>query len=151
MKLTAKELLDTMLGYLGFVVEIQETDDQGALKLQVYTHESERLIGRDGEILDHFQFLVNRLVQAQAGEEEVQRILVDVEHWRTMRDDKLIGRIKQVADRVRASGRPSTLEPMNSYDRRIVHNAFKDDPDLVTSSPDTGDRLKRITIAKRGN
>ena len=149
MKLTPKELLDTMLGYLGFVVEIQETDDQGSLKLQVFTHESEPLIGHDGETLDHLQFLVNRLAQAQAGDEEVPRILVDVEHWRTMRDDNLINRIKQVAERVRISGRPSTLEPMNSYDRRIVHNAFKDDPELMTSSPDSGDRLKRITIARR--
>ena len=65
-KMTPKELLDTMLGYLGFVVEIEETQSEGGnLTLQIYTEESRRLIGRDGETLDAIQFLLNRLIAGE--------------------------------------------------------------------------------------
>src|SRR5207237_4324945 len=65
-KMTPKELLDTMLGYLGFVVEIAEMQSEGGnLTLQIYTEESRRLIGHDGEMLDAIQFLLNRLLQAK--------------------------------------------------------------------------------------
>jgi predicted RNA-binding protein Jag len=56
-KMTPKELLDTMLGYLGFVVEIAEMQGEGEnLTLQIYTEESRRLIGRNGEMLEAIQF-----------------------------------------------------------------------------------------------
>src|SRR5207253_2584499 len=61
----AKELLDTMLGYLGFVVQIEETTNEaGSPTLQIYTEEASRLIRRDGETLDAIQCLLNRLLQA---------------------------------------------------------------------------------------
>ena len=64
--MSPKELLDTMLGYLGFVVDIDEqTNESGNLVLQIYTEESRRIIGRDGETLDAIQFLLNRLIQIQ--------------------------------------------------------------------------------------
>ena len=64
--MTPKELLDTMLGYLGFVVQIEEMKNEGGnLTLQIYTEESRRLIGRDGETLEAIQFLLNRLLQAK--------------------------------------------------------------------------------------
>jgi spoIIIJ-associated protein len=63
--MTPKELLDDMLGFLGFVIEIQEQQNEaGNLVLQIYTEESRRLIGRNGETLEAMQFLVNRLLQA---------------------------------------------------------------------------------------
>ncbi len=62
--MTPKELLDTMLGYLGFVAEIDEIRSEGGnTTLQIYTEESGRLIGRDGETLEAIQFLLNRLIQ----------------------------------------------------------------------------------------
>ncbi len=55
--MTPKELLDTILGYLGFVVQIEESQNEaGNLVLQIYTEESRRLIGRDGETLEALQF-----------------------------------------------------------------------------------------------
>ena len=50
---------------------------------------------------------------------------------------------------MRATGRPLTLDPMNSYERRLVHTAFKDDPEIATSSPADDARIKRITLARR--
>ena len=145
---TPQELLDTMLGHLGYAFDIQEsTGPDGLLTLQVYTAESERLIGRGGETLDDLQFLLNRLLQAK--DRQAPRVIVDVEHYRTMQEDSFLREIRALAEQVRATGRPVQLEPMNSYDRRLVHNAFKDDPQVTTFSPQDDARLKRITLVRR--
>ena len=146
--MTAREILDDILGFLGFVVEIQESQNEsGSTVLQIYTEESGRIIGRDGETLEALQFLVNRLVQAK--DKDAPKIIVDCEHYRSMREDRIVQRVRELAERVRATGRSLQLEPMNSYERRIVHNAFKDDPDVATWSPSDSARIKQITLLKR--
>jgi len=136
-----------MLGYLGFVAEIQEVETENGRQLQVFTAESDVLIGHEGETLEDLQFLLNRILQAN--DRNAPRVQVDIGHWRAMRDDRLRQRVRQVADTVRISGRPVKLEPMNSYDRRIVHNTLKDNPDVMSFSPNDDARIKRITIQRR--
>jgi spoIIIJ-associated protein len=143
----AREILDTMLGHLGFVVDIQEIETGTGKQLQVFTAENEALIGPRGETLEDLQFLLNRILQSQ--DRNAPRVQVDVGHWRAMRDDKLRQRVRQIAETVRATGRPVKLEPMNSYDRRIVHNALTDDPEVMSFSPNDDARVKRITIQRR--
>jgi spoIIIJ-associated protein len=143
----AKEILDTMLGYLGFVADIQEVETENGHQLQVFTAESDALIGHEGETLEDLQFLLNRILQAQ--DRNARRVQVDIGHWRAMRDDKLRQRVRQIAETVRMSGRPVKLEPMNSYDRRIVHNTLTEDPDVMSFSPSDDARIKRITIQRR--
>jgi len=146
--MTPKELLDIMLGYLGFVVQIEETRNEGSnLTLQIYTEESRRLIGRDGATLDAIQFLLNRLLQVK--DQNAEKVIVDCEHYRSMREDRIVQRVRELADRVRITGRSLQLEPMNSYERRLIHNAFKDDPDVATWSPSDSARIKQITLLKR--
>jgi spoIIIJ-associated protein len=148
MSTNAKELLDTMLGYLGFVVQIEETRSEGGNPtLQIYTEESRRLIGRDGETLEAIQFLLNRLLQAK--DKNAPKVIVDCEMYRSMREDKIVQHVKQLAERDRISGRSLQLEPMNSYERRIVHHAFKDDPEVATWSPSDSARIKQITLLRR--
>jgi len=143
----AKDILDTMLGYLGFVCEIDEEQREGFLLLQVHTPEKERLIGRHGEILEDVQFLLNRIIQSRHPDQP--RVQIDIEYYREMREDAIVQRARQIAVLVKKTGRPFHLDPMNSYDRRIIHNAFKDDPDIVTSSPPDDTRIKRITLKKK--
>jgi spoIIIJ-associated protein len=145
--MTARELLDAMLGYLGFVFEIEEQERDGHLVLQVITHEADRLIGRREQTLDDLQFLLNRLLQAN--DPKAPRVIVDVDHHRAMRDDALAAKMRSLADVVKTSGRPLQTEPLNSYDRYLVHNLFKDDPDVMTWSPSDDARVKRITIKRR--
>jgi len=145
--LDPKETLDTMLGLLGFITEIKEFPHEHGLTLQVYTGERERLIGRNGVVLEDIQFLLNRVLQAK--HHSAPKVQVDVEHWREMRDDHLAHKVQQLAEIVRKTGRPFQLEPMNAYERRIVHNAFKDDPEIVSWSPPDDARIKRITLKRR--
>jgi spoIIIJ-associated protein len=147
MSQTPKEILDTILGYLGFFVEIQEQDRDGQLILQIITSEPQHLVGKREQVMDDLQYLVNRILQAQR--EDAPRIIVDVDHHRVMREDALVQKVRHMAESVRLSGQPVHTEPLNSYDRRLVHNAFLDDPDISTSSPKDQARLKRITIRRR--
>ena len=146
--MTPKELLDTMLGYLGFVVQIEEMKNEGGnLTLQIYTEESRRLNGLERFAIAAIQFLLNRLLQAK--DKDAEKVIVDCEHYRSMREDRIVQRVRELADRVRITGRSLQLEPMNSYERRLVHNAFKDDPDVATWSPSDSARIKQITLLKR--
>ena len=147
MNQTPKEVLDSILGHLGFVVEIEEQLRDGHLILQIRTNDAQRLIGRRDETLESLQFLVNRILLAQNN--TAPRVVVDVEHHRSMRDDAFLHRIRQLADAVRTNGRPIETEPLNSYDRRLVHNAFRDDAELASESQGIEAKLKRITIKKR--
>ena len=136
-----------MLGLLGFVCEIKELPREHGMTLMVYTAEKDRLLGRHGELLEDIQLLLNRILQAQ--DRHAEKVQVDIEHWREMRDDSLAQRVRQFAEIVRQTGRPYHLDPMNAYERRIVHNAFKDDPDVATWSPNDSARIKQITLIKR--
>ena len=145
--LTPREILDSMLGYLGFVFEIEEQERDGHLVLQVLTHEADRLVGSHEQTLDDLQFLLNRILQTR--DHSAQRVIVDVDHYRAMRDDVLGSKMRHLAEAVKSTGRPIQTDPLNSYDRYIVHNVFKDDPDVMTWSPRDEAKLKRITIKPR--
>lgn len=149
MKANPKDILDTMLGHLDFAFEIKEFPGPHGLTLQIYSPEKERLTGRRGETVDDIQILLNRMLQSK--DKDAQRVTVDVEHYREIKDHAFLQRIRQLAEIVRTTGRSYQLEPMNSYERRIVHNAFKEDPDIATWSPPDDARIKRITIRRKTN
>jgi spoIIIJ-associated protein len=143
----ARQILDTLLGFLGFAVRIEEEDGPEGPTLQVLTEESQLLIGKRGEVLDDIQYLVNRLLQRR--DPKAPRIRVDVEYFRTMREDKMLDEIREMASRVRTTGQSVALNPMNSYYRRLVHNLFVNDPEIASESEKGDDRFKRIILKKR--
>lgn len=144
----ARQILDTLLGYLGFVVTIEEDNGEEGPTLQILCEEPDDLIGRRGEVLEDIQYLVNRILLRR--DPLAPRIRVDCEYYRSMREDRLLEKVKQQADRVRATGQPVTLNPLNSYYRRLVHNIFVDDPAVVSESAAGTQRFKRITLRRRG-
>ena len=148
MNQTPRQILDTILGHLGFVATIEEQVSEGHLILQIRTNESAQLIGRREATLESLQFLINRILFSRNS--EAQRVIIDVEHHREMRDDAFLHRIHQLASAVREHGRSIETEPLNSYDRRLIHNAFRDDPELTSESQQNVEaKIKRITIRKR--
>jgi spoIIIJ-associated protein len=144
---TASKILDTMLGHLGLAatIEVQETHDGPCL--QIHSTDSQTIIGRDGDRLDDLQYLVNRVLRRQFPKAE--RIKVDCEHFRTIREDQMAQEIRDIAARVKETGNPYQLRPLNAYYRRMVHNLLIDDPEIETHSPEGDDRLKRITISPK--
>ena len=141
----ARETLDAMLGYLGFAATV--TADTSTLTLHVASHDGKLLIGPRGERLEEMTHLVNRLLLDRIP--EAPRIHVDVENFLASRDFRMIEEAEEAAARVIATGRPVKLEPMNSYQRRLIHHHFKDHPSVRTWSPEDSARLKRISITPR--
>ena len=145
----ARETLELMLGHLGLVFEVEEIEPTGRFVLNIHSREASRLIGRDGQVLDDLQYLLNRILNR--GEEGVANVIVDVDGYRQREKQDFLGRIRELADLVRRTGRPLVLDPMNSFDRRLVHQAFSDDPEILTQSEEGGARLKQITLALRSS
>lgn len=141
----AREVLDTMLGYLGFVAEVETDSSRDETSLQVLTGEPELLIGPRGERLDDIQYLVNRIVQTQ--HRSAPRIRVDVDHHREIQEQNLIEEAEHLAERVVHSGEPAKMPPLNSYHRRLIHNHFANHEQVKTWSPSDSARLKRITFS----
>ncbi len=144
---SATKVLDTMLGHLGFsaTIEVQQTDDGPCL--QIHSGESGVLIGKDGDRLDDLQYLVNRIVRRH--DPKAERIKVDCSHFRSIQEDQLHEEVKGIADRVKTTGKPFEMRPLNAYYRRLVHNILVGDPQIASHSPAGDDRLKRITISAK--
>ncbi len=142
---TAQEILDTMLGYLGFAATVSA--DRASNALQVASGDADLLVGREGERLEQIAHLVNRLLLDRLP--GAPRIGIDIDGYLASRDFRLIEEAEAVAARVVATGKTLKLEPMNSYQRRLVHNHFKDNPAIRTWSPEDNARLKRISLSPR--
>jgi len=146
----ARKILDTMLGHLGFPVSIEIQEGEEGPCLQILTSESRYLIGKEGERLDDLQYLVNRVLRnhfPKAG-----RVRVDCEHYRAIQEDNLAEEVRGLAERVKASGKPFKMRPLNAYYRRLVHNALGEESEVESVSPSGSDRLKQITLRlKKGS
>ena len=143
----AAKILDTMLGHLGIAAKVDAQEAEDGPCLQIHSSESELIIGKDGDRLDDIQYLVNRILARK--QKDAPRIKVDCEQYRSMREDEMTKEVQEIAKRVKESGQSHQMRPLNAYYRRLVHNALVDDKEIVTSSPKSNDRLKRITIAKK--
>ena len=106
------------------------------------------LIGRRGTTLSALQYLINVLVTRKLGSRVL--VTVDVEAYHRRREDTLRGLARRMADRVRQSRRPMTLEPMPAAERRIIHIALADDASVITASTGFGEDRK-VVIRPRGN
>jgi spoIIIJ-associated protein len=141
-----KETLEELLRHLGFEATIEEHQYDDGLFLDVKTEESGRLIGRQGQTLSDLQYLLNRLL-FQA-DENAPKVTVDVGGYRAQMRDALIARAKEAAEKVRRWGDVVELEPMNAYDRRVVHNALRDDPVVETHSVEVEGTSKKAVLLR---
>jgi spoIIIJ-associated protein len=127
-----KATLEKILQLLGFTATVEEhTLDDGIL-LDVKTEDSGRLIGRQGQTLSDLQYITNRLLFQQ--DPTTPKVTVDVSGYRAQAREELVKKAKDAAEKVRRWGDIVELEPLSSFERRIVHHALKDDPDIETHS-----------------
>ncbi|MEY4200009.1 MAG: hypothetical protein RLZZ265_1749 [Verrucomicrobiota bacterium] len=142
-----KTILTDLLKHMGFEPTIAEQKlDDGGLFLDVQCADSNRLIGRHGQILGDLQYLSNRI--CFNADPEAPRITVDVGGYRAQAREVLIKRAKDAADKVRKWGDIVELEPMNAYDRRVVHQALREDPDIETQSVEVEGTDKKAMLLR---
>jgi spoIIIJ-associated protein len=141
-----KEVLEKILALLDFSATVEEQKfDDGPL-LDVKTEESGRLIGRQGQTLADLQYITNRILFQQ--DPGTPKVTVDVGGYRSQAREALIKRAKEAADKVRRWGEPVELEPMSSFDRRVIHRVFKDDPDVETHSVEVDGSDKKVLLLR---
>ena len=140
----AKEALTSMLGKLGFEFEVEISGEPGHEILNIVSEDSSLLIGKNGDRLDDIQYLVNRITRS--AHPDAPRFRVDCDGYRAEQEQRIAEKALKLADKVRESGRELWMNPMNSYHRRLVHNALVEDPEVETVSEDTSSRNKKILI-----
>lgn len=139
-----KETLEKILTSLGFQATVEEHKMDDGVLLDVKTDESGRLIGRQGQALADLQYITNRILFQQ--DASSPKVMVDVGGYRAQARDALVKRAKESADKVRRWGDAVEMEPMNAFDRRIVHQALKDDPDVETHSVEVDGTEKKALL-----
>jgi spoIIIJ-associated protein len=146
MSVQPKEILGKILTSLGFETTIEEHQSDDGLLLDVKTEDAGRLIGRQGQALADLQYITNRLVFQQ--DTSAPKVMVDVGGYRAQAREALVKKAKDAANKVRRWGDAVELEPMNSFDRRIVHQALKDDPDVETQSVEVDGSDKKALLLR---
>jgi spoIIIJ-associated protein len=146
MPATPKAILEQLLHSLGFEAVIEEHNLDGGLLLEVKTEDSGRLIGRQGQTLSDLQYLLNRMIFQQ--DQTSPKVTVDVGGYRGQSREALVVKAREAAEKVRRWGDVVELEPMNAFDRRIIHNALKDDPTVETHSVEVEGTDKKAILLR---
>jgi spoIIIJ-associated protein len=142
----AKTILEKLLQLMGFTATVEEHMMDSGLLLDVKIDEPGRLIGRQGQVLSELQYITNRLLFRE--DQKAPKVTVDVGGYRAQARDALVKKAKEAADKVRRWGDIVELEPLNAFDRRIVHNALKDDPSVETHSVEVEGTDKKAIILR---
>jgi spoIIIJ-associated protein len=143
-----KATLQQILDLLGFTSTVEEHHMEDGVLLDVKTEDSGRLIGRQGQTLSDLQYITNRLLFQQ--DPSSPKIMVDVSGYRAQAREALVKKAKEAAEKVRRWGDVVELEPLSAFDRRIIHQALKDDPGIETHSVEVeGTDKKAILLRPR--
>ena len=153
--LLAKEVVEKFLKYMRMSASVSmrepaaETGSEGEVKpvIDIAGEDLGILIGRRGDTLASMQYLVNLIIGRKLKAKTT--VMLDVEGYRTRRQESLKALALRMAERVKATGRPVALEPMPPAERRIVHVALAENPDVVTQSSGNGETRKVSIYLRR--
>jgi spoIIIJ-associated protein len=141
-----KATLQRILELLGFPCTVEEHHLEEGILLDVMTDDSGRLIGRQGQTLADLQYITNRMLFQQ--DPSVPKVTVDIGGYRAQARDALVKKAKEAAEKVRRWGDVVELEPLNAFDRRIIHQALKDDPGIETHSVEVEGTDKKAILLR---
>lgn len=127
-----KEFLEKMFAQMGLIVMIEKMFTNDKITFQVHGEDLGILIGKHGQTLDAIQYLTNLVAHKEVSGH--CHIVVDVENYRARREETLINLAKRLAVKVKRNRQKVSLEPMNAFERKIIHTALHDDTHIVTES-----------------
>ena len=141
----AKELLINVLSSMNIDAEIRINEENDVIKIDLSGPKMGLVIGYRGETLDSLQYLVSLVINKNHNN-SYKRVVLDAENYRKNREETLIRVAQKSAYKVRKSQRPYKLEPMNPYERRIIHSALQEYTDINTHS-EGEEPFRRIVIS----
>ena len=151
----AKSVLERLLSAMGITATVQpleksfiETGDEATnpVAFDIRGEDLGILIGRHGQTLASLQYIVRLIVSQQT--KTWTPVMIDVEGYRQRRYQALQAFARYTAEQVKTKGTPSTLEPMSAYERRIIHLALADHPDVTTESTGLGETRRVVIMPK---
>ena len=142
------EFLNKVFNAMNLVVDIEVNHDEKERSLEINLSGEEMgvLIGKRGQTLDSLQYLTSLVVNKES--KEYLRVKVDTENYRKRRKDTLENLAKNIAFKVKRSRRPVSLEPMNPYERRVIHSILQGDK-FVTTYSEGEEPFRRVVVAIR--
>ncbi len=151
----AREVIEKLLSLMKITASVSEkevspleaTEGRTRMSLEISGEDLGILIGRRGQTLSSLQYLVYLMVSHQLG--AWVPISIDVEGYRERRQEALKNLALRMAERVLASGQAVTLEPMPANERRIIHLAIRDLPEVITQSAGEGESRKVTILYKK--
>lgn len=141
--LKGRDILEELLNRMKVQAVVKAQEVQGRLYLEITGGDSGLLIGKQGQTLESFNFLVSLILGRLLGERA--QVEIDVEGYRERRRQLLEKRALRLAEQVKVTGEPVALEPMSSVDRRTIHLALQRDSRVRTASLGEGP-LRRLII-----
>lgn len=125
------------------VVDVQYNEEEKSMDIELSGDDMGVLIGKRGQTLDSLQYLVSLVVNKNV--EDYIRVKVDTENYRARRKETLENLAKNIAYKVKRNKRPVSLEPMNPYERRIIHSALQNDK-YVTTHSEGDEPFRRVVV-----
>jgi spoIIIJ-associated protein len=139
-----KEFLSKLFTFMNVEAKITVTEDDSKIMVRLSGQNMGLLIGYRGETLDALQYLTNLAINKDS--EEYRRIIIDTEEYRSKREETLRRLAKRLANKVQKTRKSIVLEPMNPYERRIIHSTLQNHPNVITYSE--GDEPYRKVVIK---
>lgn len=141
----AKDFLKDVFDAMNMIVVVDTKYDEDSRNLNIDLSGDEMgvLIGKRGQTLDSLQYLVSLVVNKEA--DEYIRVKVDTEDYRNRRRETLENLAKNIAYKVKRTKRPVSLEPMNPYERRVIHSALQNDK-FVTTHSEGEEPFRRVVV-----
>ena len=127
-----KQFLDDMFTQMGLTVVIEKIMTKDKITFQVHGEELGILIGKHGQTLDAIQYLTNLVAHKDVSGH--CHIMVDVENYRSRREETLVNLAKRLASKVKRNRQKVSLEPMNAGERKIIHTSLQGDKNVITNS-----------------
>ena len=143
----AKTFLEEVLSSMGVEAKLEATEENDNIFINISGDKMGLVIGYRGETLDSLQYLVSLVVNKDHSE-AYKRVTLDTENYRKKREETLIKVAEKTAYKVKKTGRPYKLEPMNPYERRIIHSALQDYSEINTYS-EGEEPYRRIVISMK--
>lgn len=142
------EFISTIVEKMGYDIKVSVSyREEKKIGVRLESSHSSILIGRKGKNLDALQLLAN-IYAGRLGHEEV-RVILDTENYRIRREETLVRLAYTTADKVRSSHKSILLEPMNPFERRLIHTTLNDIPDVDTKSEGEG-VYKQVRVLYKG-
>lgn len=143
---TAEELTNQLISFLPLQLKIDVAAKDDTVSIDIAGDDLGALIGYHGKTLSSLQLMISLALQKKVG--SWIPVLVDVGGWRSQKQEFLTDKARQIAQEVTLSQKPQTLDYLSATERRIVHMALSDHPDVVSESAGEGEN-RRLVVKPR--